>query len=111
MTRLFLYSVYQQALFLNYFCTTFKTGHQKIGGRIKGTKNRKSLLLVNDLLLESGINPIQKLIEIAESDEASIEQQIRCWQEVAKYSYPKFQALDIRETKEQVITGIRLVDD
>ncbi len=89
----------------------FKTGHQKIGGRIKGTKNKKSLLSVNDLLLESGINPIKKLIEIAESNEASVEQQIRCWQEVAKYSYPKFQALDIRETQEQVITGIRLVDD
>ena len=89
----------------------FKTGHQKIGGRVKGTKNKKSLLSVNDLLLETGINPIQKLIEIAESNEASVEQQIRCWQEIAKYSYPKFQALDIRETQEQVITGIRLVDD
>jgi hypothetical protein len=89
----------------------FKTGHQKIGGRVKGTKNKKSLLSVNELLLETGINPIQKLIEIAQSNEASVEQQIRCWQEVAKYSYPKFQALDIRETHEQVITGIRLVDD
>ncbi len=89
----------------------FKIGHQKIGGRVKGTKNKKLLLSVNDLLLESGINPIKKLIEIAESNDASVEQQIRCWQEVAKYSYPKFQALDIRETQEQVITGIRLVDD
>jgi hypothetical protein len=88
----------------------FKTGHQKIGGRIKGTKNKKSLLSINDLLLESGVNPIQKLIEIAQSNDASVEQQIRCWQEVAKYSYPKFQALNIRETQEQVITGIRLVD-
>jgi hypothetical protein len=89
----------------------FKTGHQKIGGRVKGTKNKKSLLSVNDLLLETGVNPIKKLIEIAESNDASVEQQIRCWQEVAKYSYPKFQALNIRETQEQVITGIRLVDD
>jgi hypothetical protein len=89
----------------------FKIGHQKIGGRVKGTKNKKYLLSVNDLLLETGINPIKKLIEIAESNESSVEQQIRCWQEVAKYSYPKFQALDIRETQEQVITGIRLVDD
>jgi hypothetical protein len=30
---------------------------------------------------------------------------------LSMYSYPKFQALDIRETQEQVITGIRLVDD
>jgi hypothetical protein len=89
----------------------FETGHQKIGGRVKGTKNKKSLLSVNDLLLETGINPIKKLIEIAQSNESSVEQQIRCWQEVAKYSYPKFQALNIRETQEQVITGIRLVDD
>ncbi|HIG78444.1 MAG TPA: hypothetical protein EYQ47_00195 [Cycloclasticus sp.] len=80
-------------------------------GRTLGAKNKKSLLLINDLLIQTGVNPIQKLIEIAESNEASVEQQIRCWQEVAKYSYPKFQALDIRETQEQVITGIRLVDD
>jgi hypothetical protein len=89
----------------------FSHGRKKTGGRTLGTKNKKTLLSVNDLLIQTGVNPIKKLIEIAESNDASVDQQIRCWQEVAKYSYPKFQALDIRETQEQVITGIRLVDD
>ncbi len=40
----------------------FKTGHQKIGGRIKGTKNKKSLLSVNDLLLR--ITPSVKPPEV-----------------------------------------------
>jgi hypothetical protein len=33
------------------------------------------------LLLNLDINPIKKLINIAESDDASIEQQIRYWKE------------------------------
>ncbi|MDC0620608.1 hypothetical protein OAP27_00825 [Candidatus Pseudothioglobus singularis] len=41
------------------------------------------------------INPIQRLIEIAESDEASLDQRINCYKEIAKYTYPhlKFQEL------------------
>jgi hypothetical protein len=33
--------------------------------------------------------------DIAESDVASVEQQIRCWQEVAKYTYPKLKSQEI----------------
>ena len=46
----------------------FEEGHSKIGGRTKGTPNKITLIRADDLLLELGINPIQKLIEIAESD-------------------------------------------
>ena len=52
----------------------FEKGHSKIGGRKKGTPNKVTLIRADDLLLQLGINPIQKLIEIAESDEASLDQ-------------------------------------
>jgi hypothetical protein len=65
----------------------FKSGHKKMGGRKRGSKNKKTLLAADELLLKLNINPIEKLINIAESDDASIEQQIRCWQEISKYTY------------------------
>ena len=52
----------------------FEKGHQKIGGRTKGTPNKATLIRADDLLLKLDVNPIQKLIEIAESDEASLDQ-------------------------------------
>ena len=73
----------------------FKSGHSKVGGRKQGSKNKKTLLGADELLLRLNINPIEKLIHIAESDVASVEQQIRCWQEVAKYTYPKLKSQDI----------------
>ena len=62
----------------------FEQGHSKIGGRKKGTPNKVTLIKADDLLLELDVNPIQKLIEIAESDEVSIDQRINCYKEIAK---------------------------
>ena len=76
----------------------FEKGHKKIGGRQKGTKNKKTMLSADELLLERGVNPIEKLIEIAESDDSSVEQRIRCWQEIDKYTYPKFKSQELRVT-------------
>ena len=73
----------------------FQTGHSKVGGRKQGSKNKKTLLGADELLLRLDINPIEKLINIASSDEASVEQQIRCWQEVAKYTYPKLKSQEV----------------
>ena len=73
----------------------FKSGHSKLGGRKRGAKNKKTLLGADELLLKLDINPIEKLINIAESDDTSIEQQIRCWQEIAKYTYPKLKSQEI----------------
>jgi len=74
----------------------FEKGHIKIGGRQKGTPNKKTLIKADDLLLELDINPIQKLIELAESDEATIDHKINCYKEIAKYTYPKSKSQDIR---------------
>ena len=76
----------------------FETGHSKIGGRKKGAPNKVTLIKADDLLLELDVNPIQKLIEIAESDEASIDQRINCYKEIAKYTYPRLKLQELRVT-------------
>jgi len=80
----------------------FKSGHSKVGGRKRGVKNKKTLLGADELLLRLNINPIEKLINIAESNDASIEQQIRCWQEISKYTYPKLKSQEIYIEPESV---------
>ena len=89
----------------------FEKGHQKIGGRTKGTSNKITLIRADDLLLKLDINPIQKLIEIAESDEVSIDQRINCYKEIAKYTYPrlKLQELWVSPTEKLKPTRIELV--
>ena len=73
----------------------FEQGHSKIGGRKKGTPNKVTLIKADDLLLEMDVNPIQRLIEIAESDEASIDQRINCYKEIAKYTYPRLKLQEL----------------
>ena len=89
----------------------FEKGHLKIGGRKKGTPNKVTLIKADDLLLELDVNPIQKLIEIAESDEASIDQRINCYKEIAKYTYPrlKLQELWVSPPENSTPTVIELV--
>ena len=52
-------------------------------------------MTVDELLLKLDINPIERLINIAESDDASIGQRIRCWQEIAKYTHSKLKSQEI----------------
>ena len=89
----------------------FEQGHSKIGGRKKGTPNKVTLIKADDLLLELDVNPIQKLIEIAESDEATLDQRINCYKEIAKYTYPrlKLQELWVSPLENSAPTVIELV--
>lgn len=90
----------------------FEKGHTKMGGRKKGTLNKKTLIKADDLLLKLDINPIQELIGIARSDLTSVDQKINCYKEIAKYTYPKLKSQDIRlEQHEQPETiEIRIID-
>jgi hypothetical protein len=89
----------------------FEEGHSKLGGRKRGTPNKINLIRADDLLLELDINPIQKLIEIAESDEATLDQKINCYKEIAKYTYPrlKLQELWVSPVENLAPTVIELV--
>lgn len=88
----------------------FQPGHKKMGGRKRGTKNKKTIMAAEELLTKLDVNPIEKLIDIAESEESSVEQKIRCWQEVAKYTYPKLKSQEIYVEPEPIApVEIRLV--
>ena len=74
----------------------FEKGHQKIGGRQKGMPNKKTIIKADKILLDLNVNPIQRLIELAESNETTIDQKINCYKEIAKYTYPKFKPQELR---------------
>jgi hypothetical protein len=87
---------------------TFENGHEKLGGRQKGTPNKKTLIKADDLLLELDVNPIQRLIEIAESDLTSIDQKINCYKTIAQYTYPKFKSQELRVTSMEEAAPIKI---
>jgi len=60
------------------------------------------------LLLELDVNPIQKLIEIAESDLTSIDQKINCYKTIAQYTYPKFKSQELRVTSMEEAAPIKI---
>ena len=88
----------------------FEQGHEKTGGRMKGTPNKKTLVKANDLLVELNINPIQRLVEIAESAEATTEQKINCYKEIAKYSYSKPKAEEAYFDQEAACLTVQFIE-
>ncbi len=86
----------------------FEKGHEKSGGRQKGTPNKKTLIKADDLLSELNVSPIQRLIEIAESDLSSIDQKINCYKEISKYTYPKFKSQELRAMPMEEIGPIEI---
>ena len=80
-----------------------------MGGRQKGTPNKKTLMKAEELLVQLGVNPIQKLIEIAESENASLDQQINCYKEIAKYTYPKHKTQDMQIIKDNQPNVVKVI--
>jgi len=86
----------------------FKSGHSKVGWRKRGSKNKKTLLSADELLLKLDVNPIERLINIAESNDASVERKMHCWQEIAKYTYPKLKSQEIYVEEDRLPESIEV---
>jgi len=86
----------------------FEKGHKKIGGRQKGTLNKKTIIKADEILLDLNVNPIQRLIELAEPNETTIDQKINCYKEIAKYTYPKFKAQELRVVPTEPVRPIEI---
>ena len=86
----------------------FENGHEKLGGRQKGATNEKTLIKADDLLIELGVNPIQRLLEIAESDLTSIDQKINYYKEISKYTCLKFKSQGLRVTLMEEAAPIKI---
>ena len=69
-------------------------GGPKTGGRVKGTPNRKTQVLV-EKLERLGCDPIEGMARIAEAPETVPELKVRCYAELAQYVYPKRKAVEM----------------
>ena len=62
-----------------------------------------------EILTQLDINPIHKLIEIAESEEATTDQRINCYKEIAKYTFPKLKSQNIRLEQSDMPNKIKVI--
>jgi hypothetical protein len=49
----------------------FEKGHQKYGGRKKGTPNKKTILRVEEVLAERGVHPVVEILKLLPNMPAS----------------------------------------
>lgn len=64
----------------------------KTGGRAKGTPNKKTTELME---LLGDYNPIQRLIEIAQDENTSLDMQVKINLDLLPYIYPKRKSIDM----------------
>jgi len=74
----------------------FKKGEPRAenAGRKKGTKNKKTLLTVEEILLKYDVNPIEELIKIAQEPDVKMDIKKDCWKEVSKYTFSQKKAVE-----------------
>jgi hypothetical protein len=77
-------------------------GLPKTGGRQKGTPNRVTLALVEELDA-IGCDPLIELAKIAMNEKNPIEIRVRCFSEIAPYVYPRRKPVDAPNHERPVI--------
>ena len=88
--------------------TAFKKGHEKVGGRKKGTKNKltqKEKLQVEELCRRKGFNSVYWLINVVQNEEVPWRERIRAAIEINQCLFPKKKSMDV--SVDQSITLIR----
>jgi hypothetical protein len=78
------------------------TGLPKTGGREKGTPNRATLAL-KEQLDALGCDPLVELAKIAMNKKNAVEIRARCLSEIAPYIYPKRKPVDMASDQSVVI--------
>lgn len=70
----------------------FEKGHKKTGGRVKGTPNKTSLKVLDQLLLK-GKHPIEEILRLL--PHADSEKQLDVWVKLMSYCYPTFKSVEL----------------
>lgn len=73
-------------------------GHGKSGGRVKGTKNKRTIAKNSSLreYCESkGYDPVQAMINIATDPDQPLAIRLDCHKTVAKYIHPTLSAIEM----------------
>lgn len=86
---------------------SFKPGHKKIGGRKKGTPNRKTEDMV-DQMAKLKLCPLSGLARLI--DEVSPETQVKVYLQLLTYLYPKRKAVEV-EAKVDVQEPLAALSD
>lgn len=87
----------------------FEKGNTIGKGRPKGSKNKATLLSVEQILLDNNVNPIQELIDIAQKTKKE-EIAKDCWKEISKYSYSQKKTVESEATLEVIPTRFEIVE-
>src|SRR5690348_383395 len=75
----------------------FAAGHQKFGGRRKGTSNRRTALIRQ--FLARGYSPLEALAAIAEDPKTPLAVRLKINLELLAYCYPRFGARVLRYSR------------
>ncbi len=84
-------------------------GSAKTGGRQKGTRNRATLAL-KEQLDAMGCDPIIELAKIGMKEETSIEIKRLCFNDIAPYIHPKLKPVGMSSDEPLVINVITKID-
>lgn len=87
-----------------------KKGTPKTGGKVIGSKNKVMLPDVAAILAEKGINPVNRLIEIAQSGTLKPHQEAAVWQTLLEYTAPK-PKLDDKQGEQEINPADAMPDD
>ena len=71
----------------------FQKGRQKTGGRVKGTKNKLNMGVV-EALEQRGIDCVEEMLKIAEQTEKE-DIRLTVYKELLKYVYPQRKAVEV----------------
>ena len=71
----------------------YQSGHQKLGGRTKGTPNKLSTSVL-ERLDEMGCDPLAFLDEQMRNEENRMDLRCKCAAVIMEYAYPKRRAVD-----------------
>lgn len=67
----------------------FKKGHVKMGGRKKGTPNKKVLKKVAEVLAEQDLNPAEKIVSLLIHGDLEDKDRIRAWASLLEWCEAK----------------------
>ena len=88
----------------------FQKGRKKTGGRKKGTKNKRTLL-VEEIVQEKGLCLVTRLLELAEDNKTPINIKAGVFRDLLEYIYPKKKAVELSGEVEHKLTFTEWLDN
>jgi hypothetical protein len=72
----------------------FQKGRPKTGGRVAGTPNKISRT-VRERLEQAGVDPVGRLLALAENAECSLELKAKVFSDLCSYCFPKLKNVQL----------------